>query len=156
MKNIIRKAGALALLAILASASSWAQTGEMLDSDGKAQSATAGEHRLVIQLVSDDLMAWKGLMKNLSNLTSGWPELEIMIVCHGPGIYFLHNEKSPHIASIQTYINGGVTFAACENTMKGKNIDDASILESALRVPMGIQTIVLKQEAGWAYIKAGL
>lgn len=118
--------------------------------------ASEKSHHVVMQLVSDDLMSWKGLMKNLSNLTSGWPELEIMVVCHGPGIYFLHDEKSPHIEAIRGYAAQGVIFAACENTMKGKNISNELITEVAERVPMGIQTLVLKQEEGWAYVKAGL
>lgn len=156
MKYLHRKASLLALLMTLTTGYSWAQAAETLESDSNVLTEAAEKHHLVIQLVSDDLMSWKGLMKNLSNLTSGWPELEIMVVCHGPGIYFLHNGKSPHLEAIKGYIESGVTFAACENTMKGKKIDDASILASAVRVPMGIQTIVLKQDAGWAYVKAGL
>jgi intracellular sulfur oxidation DsrE/DsrF family protein len=114
------------------------------------------EHRLIIQFVNDDPQSQKGLMKNLSNLTSGWPELQIEVVCHGPGIFILHNEKSIYSDQIRNFIEMGVVFAACENTMKGKKIDNAEIMEEATRVPMGIKEIVLKQEAGWSYVKAGI
>jgi len=114
------------------------------------------QHRLIIQFVNDDSQSQKGLMKNLSNLTQGWPELEIEVVCHGPGIFILHNEKSDYQDQIRKFIEIGVVFAACENTMKGKQIDNSEIMTEAVRVPMGIKEIVLKQEAGWSYVKAGI
>lgn len=113
-------------------------------------------HRVVIQFVNDDPQSQAGLMKNLKNLTTGWPELQIEVVCHGPGIFIIHTEKSEWIDEIQGYMDMGVEFIACENTMKGKQISETEIMPTALRVPMGIAHIILRQEAGWAYIKAGI
>ena len=113
-------------------------------------------HRLIIQLVNGDSLSQFGLMKNLSNLTSGWPELEIEVVCHGPGLFLLHEEKSRYPSKVSHFSEQGVQFVACENTMKAKKVDKAQILEGVGFVPMGIKEIILKQEAGWSYIKAGV
>ena len=118
--------------------------------------ANEQEHRLVIQLVNGDSLSHFGLMKNIKNLTAGWPELEIEVVCHGPGLALLHKEKSKFLVEVEHYSDAGVRFVACENTMKAKNISKAKITDRAVFVPMGIKEIVLKQEAGWSYIKAGI
>lgn len=142
MKNII-----LILSLLLIGFSSEAQNNH---------SENQAEHKLIIQLVNGDSLSQFGLIKNLRNLTTGWPELQIEVVCHGPGIGFLVNGKSPFLDDIHKLAEQGVTFAACENTMKAKKIPADKISKDAITVPMGIQEVVLKQEAGWSYIKAGV
>lgn len=114
------------------------------------------EHKLVIQMTNSDTLSQYGLMKNLANLTSGWPELKIEVVCHGPGLKLLHIKHSQYIKQVEEFIAKGVDFVACQNTMKSKNVPDKMILAAARRVEMGIKEIVLKQEEGWSYIKAGI
>jgi len=114
------------------------------------------EHKLVIQMTNSDTLSQYGLMKNLANLTSGWPELQIEVVCHGPGLKLLHVKKSQYIKQVEEFIAKGVDFVACQNTMKSKNVPDKMILAAARRVEMGIKEIVLKQEEGWSYIKTGI
>jgi intracellular sulfur oxidation DsrE/DsrF family protein len=48
-----------------------------------------------------------------------------------------------------------VTFAACENTMRRMNVTREMLLPFAVTVDAGVAELVRKQEAGWAYIKAG-
>ena len=118
--------------------------------------SNVSDHKLVIQLVNGDSLSHFGLMKNLKNLTAGWPELEIEVVCHGPGLALLHKKKSKFLVEVEHHSDAGVTFVACENTMKAKNILKPQITDKAKFVPMGIKEIVLKQEDGWSYIKAGI
>lgn len=122
----------------------------------KAQSSDAPQHKVVIQLVNGDSLSQRGLMKNLKNLTAGWPDLQIEVVCHGPGISLLHTKKSLFLDEVQQFKTKGVDFVACENTMKSKHIDRKMITEDARTVPMGLKEVILKQEAGWSYIKAGV
>lgn len=117
---------------------------------------TESEHKVVFQLVNGDSLSQAGLIKNLNNLTAGWPELQIEVVCHGPGISFLHQKKSMFLPQIEALSEKGVDFVACANTMKAKNIPESAISKSARIVPMGIKEIVLKQEQNWSYIKAGV
>lgn len=114
------------------------------------------EHKLVIQMTNSDTLSQYSLLKNLANLTEGWPELKIEVVCHGPGLKLLHVKKSPYIKQVEEFIAKGVDFVACKNTMKAKNVPDEMILSSARRVEIGIREIVEKQEEGWSYIKAGV
>ena len=127
-----------------------------LSTNINAQNKNENEHKLVIQMTNGDTLSQYSLMKNLANLTAGWPELKIEVVCHGPGLKLLHLKKSRYIEQVKKYIDKGVIFVACKNTMKAKNVPDSMILPEAGRVEMGIKEIVLKQEEGWSYIKGGI
>lgn len=119
-----------------------------------AQDSGAG-HRIVFQLTDNDEKSHKALNGQLDNLTEGWPDAEIEVVVHSAGINYLQKSKTSFKAEIEALTAKGVKFNACENTLKNKNIDKSDIIEVAGYVPMGIGEVVLKQEAGWSYIKAG-
>jgi intracellular sulfur oxidation DsrE/DsrF family protein len=52
-------------------------------------------------------------------------------------------------------IEKGVSFVVCRNTMKQRNISEVQIIPNMGFVPMGVGEIILKQEQGWSYLKAG-
>lgn len=120
-----------------------------------AQDKGAG-HRIIFQLTDDDHRSQKSLVGQLTNLTEGWPEAEIEVVCHSAGITFLQKGKTEFSSEIKMLSQRGVDFRACENTLLSHDLSKDDILETAGFVPMGIAEIVKKQEAGWSYIKAGL
>jgi hypothetical protein len=114
------------------------------------------KHKIVMQLASNDTMTWKGLMNNLRNLKEGWGDsLLLEVVAHGPGIELLMQQKTTQLENIRKMKAKGIIFYACENTMKEKKISPESIIPEAVFVKMGIGHVVLRQEAGWSYIKAG-
>lgn len=114
------------------------------------------KHKIVMQLTSSDPQVWKSLIKQLNNLKNGWKDSAMIeVVCHGPGLDFLTMEKSTVSNDISALFQRGVSFVACENTMRERNISRDSILPNTNFVLMGIAEIVTKQEQGWAYIKAG-
>ncbi len=49
-----------------------------------------------------------------------------------------------------------IKLVVCENTMKQKKIVKSQLLPFVSTVPMAIAEIVVKQEQGWTYLKAGL
>jgi uncharacterized protein len=121
----------------------------------QAQTETA-QHKIIMQLSSNDTLSWKGLMNNLRNLKEGWGEkLSLEVVAHGPGIELLMHEKTTQKANIQKMKALGIVFYACENTLKEKKISKESIIPEASFVKMGIGHVVERQEMGWSYIKAG-
>lgn len=121
-----------------------------------AQPAPQAAHKVVIQLSSSDTLTWKGLMNNLRNLKAGWGDsVLIEVVAHGPGLELLMHSKSTQHPAIQRFKAMGIPFYACENTMHEKNIPKDAILPEATFVRMGIGHVILRQEAGWSYIKAG-
>lgn len=122
----------------------------------KVQAQTQAPHRIVMQLVSGDTLAHKALFNQLRNLTEGWGDsVAIQVVCHGPGLNVLMTSKSTYAEKVYAFQKKGVRFIACENTMKERKIEKSEILPGMDYVRMGIAEIVVKQEQGWSYIKAG-
>lgn len=114
------------------------------------------QHRIVMQLSSNDTLVWKGLMNNLKHLKAGWGDsVVIEVVAHGPGLDFLTKGKTTQQEKITHFKHMGIAFIACENTMMERKIPKESIIAEAAFVRMGIGEIVRKQEEGWSYIKAG-
>jgi len=117
-------------------------------------SASAQSHKVVVQLNTSDTLVWHGALKNISNLqTALGPNTQIELVAHGAGISILVDGKTTQKAKITELAASGVLFKACENTIRERKIDRATILQQAGTVPSGVAEVVLKQEAGWAYLK---
>lgn len=115
------------------------------------------KHRVVIQLSSNDTLDWKGLMGNIKHLKEGWGDsVSIEVVAHSGGIEMLMLKKTTQQKNIAAFKKMGVVFVGCENTMRQKNISKDEIVTEAGFVPMGVGEIIMKQEQGWSYLKAGL
>ena len=123
-----------------------------------AQTADDGSsHKVVFQFVSGDSLSQKSLINNLKNFREGWPKAEVEVVFHGNGIYMVMNEKSTFAKELENFCtNKQVKMVVCENTMRQKKVQKSQLLPFVQTVPMGIGVLVLKQEQGWSYIKAGL
>ncbi len=123
-----------------------------------AQTADDGSsHKVVFQFVSGDSLSQKSLINNLKNFREGWPKAEVEVVFHGNGIYMVMNEKSTFAKELENFCtNKQVKMVVCENTMRQKKVQKSQLLPFVQTVPMGIGELVLKQEQGWSYIKAGL
>ncbi len=116
--------------------------------------ANAQTHKVVLQLNTSDTLVWHGALKNISNLqTALGPNTQIELVAHGSGIGILIDGKTTQKAKIAELAASGVLFKACENTIRERKIDRSTILTQAGTVPSGVAEVVLKQEAGWAYLK---
>jgi intracellular sulfur oxidation DsrE/DsrF family protein len=112
-------------------------------------------YKIVFQLTTADTTAQKALMKQLSNITSVSPTTKIEVVCHGPGLDMLRNDKSIVAEKINLFSTKGVVFNACQFSMKERNVKQEQILESVKYVEAGILYIVDLQSKGWYYIKSG-
>lgn len=113
------------------------------------------EHKIVFHLASNDTLVHKALVKQISNVLDYWKTAKIEVVVHNNGIGFMKIEEAKTTKEIQLLTEKGVIFAVCENTLKQRKIEKSQILSSATFVPVGIAEIVLKEEDGWSYIKAG-
>jgi intracellular sulfur oxidation DsrE/DsrF family protein len=115
------------------------------------------EHNIVVQLNTADTASWSSVIGNIKNIQKAWPtNLNIEVVVHGKAIDFLVKDKTYFINDIQLLASQGVKFSACQNTMRKHNISADMIIKEAGIVPSGVVEIVLKQEAGWSYLKSGL
>lgn len=138
----------------------FSQFGLTQKNEKKAKAVIASEviqepRKIVMQLTTADTTAHKMLMKQLKNILSVAPETKIEVVCHGPGLNMLVSEKTIVAKQMQETAEKGVDFAACRFSMKERNVTEEQLFEQARIVEAGIIEIVDKQNAGWAYIKAG-
>jgi intracellular sulfur oxidation DsrE/DsrF family protein len=116
-----------------------------------AQSST---HKVVVQLNTSDTLVWHGALKNISNLQAALgPNTQVELVAHGSGINILVDSKTTQKAKIAELAAAGVLFKACENTIRERKIDKSTLLPQSGFVTSGVAEVVLKQEAGWAYLK---
>lgn len=111
--------------------------------------------KIVMQLTSADTTTHKMLMKQLSNILTVAPETQIEVVCHGPGLSMLVEDKSIVGQKIKESKAKGVDFVACKYSMTERKVNESELVKESRIVEAGIIEIVDKQNAGWAYIKAG-
>ena len=116
----------------------------------------AKTHKIVFQMVSKDTADHNAMVRQLFNLQRLAPGTKLEVVCHGPGMNFIHKDKSLVLSDLKDLVSQHkVDFVGCEFTMQQKNIKREQLLEECRTVPGGILEIVQKQEKGWSYIKAG-
>lgn len=113
------------------------------------------QHRIVMQLTSGDTLVHKNLMKQFKNMLEASPTLQLELVCHGPGMDLLMTDRSIVAGKVKEFAGKGITFLACDNTIRERQLDPTKVLAEAGHVKAGIIHIVERQEDGWSYIKAG-
>jgi len=113
------------------------------------------KHKIVIQFSDSDSLSQASVTGQVKNIRTAWPNAEVELVCHGPGLDLLVTSKSKASKAVADWSAQGVTFAACNNTMRRRNVKKEDLLPSAQVVPSAMIELVLKQEKGWAYVKGG-
>jgi|694.fasta_scaffold11967_19 intracellular sulfur oxidation DsrE/DsrF family protein len=112
-------------------------------------------YKIIFQMTSSDTMVHKALMRQITNATTVAPGTQIEVVCHGPGLEMLQAEKSVVAKKLKEHVAKGVSFVACEFSMKERKVSKEQLLPEAGTVEAGIIEIVKKQSQGWFYIKSG-
>lgn len=112
-------------------------------------------HRVVVDLFSGGLLAYKATLGNVENLqkTLGTDAAEVEIVCYGPGIDLILSHDNPLASRVRALHLKGVEFAACQNTLHARHIGTDRILPFVRVVDAGIAEVVRKEEAGWSYLR---
>ena len=111
------------------------------------------KHKIVMQFSNSDSLSQASVVGQVKNIRTAWPNAEIEVVCHGPGLDLLQTTKSKAADQVAEWSGKGVVFAACNNTMKRKKLTREDLLTSAVVVPSAMIELTLKQEKGWAYVK---
>ena len=111
--------------------------------------------KVVFHLTTSDTLAHKSLMKQCHNFLTAAPKARIEVVCHNNGIALLQQSATKQAEQISALSAKGVDFVACENTMRERKIKREELVTTCRTVPAGVVEVVLKQEEGWSYIKAG-
>jgi intracellular sulfur oxidation DsrE/DsrF family protein len=85
-------------------------------------------------------------------------EVEIRVVCHGPGLHMLRVDTSPvkdRLSNMADSIDE-LSFYACANTMERMAKTDGErpeIVGQATLVQAGLPEIIELQRLGWIYVK---
>lgn len=116
------------------------------------------QHHAVFDLSSDNPQAWEIVVRQMENVQKhfGPENSQLELVAHGGGLGMLRSTNTSLASRMQALSEQNVVFAACENTMRRKNITKADLFPFVTPVPAGLAELILKQEAGWAYLKVGL
>jgi intracellular sulfur oxidation DsrE/DsrF family protein len=123
----------------------------------RAQTAPldAKKHKIVMQLSDGDSVAQSRVAMQIGNVKALWPNADIEIVCFGGGLDMLTSKDSKVAPAIAEWSTKGVTFAACNNSMRFRNIKKEELLSQIVVVPSAIVELAVKQEEGWSYFRAG-
>lgn len=115
------------------------------------------KHKIIIQLNTADTSAWSSTIGNIKNLQKLWPNNVIVeVVVHGKALDLLVAAKTHLANEVVEMSKTNVQFSACENSMRKHHIDKSELLTIAFTVPSGVAEVILKQEIGWSYLKAGV
>ncbi len=120
-------------------------------------SAVAAEkkpHNVVLHVTDSDPVKWNQALNNSANLQKamGKDKVSIEIVVNGPGLDMMKFDSVVASRMIEA-INNGVELLACGATMKAAGVTEKDLHNGVRVVPGGVVEIMLKQEAGWSYLK---
>ena len=114
------------------------------------------QHKVLFEFTSQGQEQITAVLNNIENVRKALGnETKVMVVAHGPGIVLVQKTNTESADRMRKLGEAGVVFAACENTMKTKNIAKADLWNFATTVDSGVAEVVRRQEAGWSYVKSG-
>jgi uncharacterized protein len=120
------------------------------------------EHRLILQVNTNDAAAMNLALNNAMNVTEYYKEagekVKIEVIAFGPGLHMLRDDTSPVKARIETMAlsTPEVSFKACGNTqqnMRKAENKDIKLIPQAEVVPSGVVRVMQLEEKGWSYVK---
>jgi intracellular sulfur oxidation DsrE/DsrF family protein len=113
-------------------------------------------HKVLFEFTSPGHEPSTSVLNNIENVRKALGAgTQVILIAHGPGIALLQKSNTENAARMRKLADAGVVFAACENTMKRKNLTKADLFDFATTVDAGVAEVVRRQEAGWSYVKSG-
>jgi uncharacterized protein len=121
-----------------------------------AEPRKTATHRVIFELTSDEAQVWETVLDNVENVQKALGPTSVEVVAHGKGLALLTTSRNTGVRGrLKQHADGGVVFAACENTMKRQNLKKEDLAAFAKTVDSGVAEVVRKQEAGWSYLRSG-
>lgn len=122
-----------------------------------AESMGDAQHKIVIQVSTDDARTQSIAMNNAVNLQKhyGMDNVAVEIVAYGPGLSMLI-ASGPQSRRVSSLALQDITFSACGNTMARIEKKDGKavvLTEGVQVVPAGVARIHELQQQGYSYIR---
>jgi hypothetical protein len=124
--------------------------------------ATSQDHRLILQVNTNDPAAMNLALNNAMNVSQYYKDrgekVKIEVVTFGAGLNMLREDTSPVKARIETMAlsTPEVSFKACGNTqenMRKAEDKEIRIIPQAQIVKSGVVRVMELEEQGWTYVK---
>lgn len=116
--------------------------------------AGEGSLKVVVHVIFPESGTQGAGLRSVGNILKEEPDARIEVVCHAAGIGLVEKSRSEHAEAVEALIKKGVTFVACENTMRQKSIKKEDLLPGVGTVPSGALEVVRKQHKdGFSYFK---
>jgi intracellular sulfur oxidation DsrE/DsrF family protein len=113
-------------------------------------------YKAIIQLTSGEDGVIRSVASQIDNLVKALnSEVDIELVCHGQSLPFVLNEGNRWGDVIMDMLMNHIEIIACENMLKTNSKTAKDLFPGIKTVPAAIAEIVVKQQEGWSYIKAG-
>ena len=118
--------------------------------------SAALRHHIIVDLTTVLSDGWALTLSNVEGLKKSFKdEAEIEVVVHGPAVSMLFRNDVDFGARIQQLHNAGVRFVIGTSTLDTSHATKADLFSFVEYVPSATAEIILKQEAGWSYLKGG-
>ncbi|WFU69269.1 hypothetical protein [Bradyrhizobium sp. CB2312] len=131
-------------------------------SSSESRSSAKKEHRLILQVNSNDAAAMNLTLNNATNVVQHYKDMgekvKIEVITFGSGLHMLRTDTSPVKGRIETMSASTpeVTFKACGNTrenMRRQENKEIQLIPEASVVNSGVVRIMEREEQGWTYVK---
>ena len=163
MTILIRTACSIFVIASLSTApATTAESKPRQVATTKGSTLTKNQHRLVLQVNSNDPAMMNLALNNATNVVQYYRDLgqpvSIEIVTFGPGLHMLREDTSPVKSRIEVLALSSpeISFKACGNTqenMKKAEQKNITLIPQAQTVSSGVVRVIELQEQGWSYVK---
>jgi uncharacterized protein len=119
-------------------------------------SGTAARHHIIVDLTTVISDGWAMTLSNVEGINKHFKDdAEIEVVVHGPAVSMLHRDDDDFAVRIRRLHEAGVRFVVGTSTLDSSNATKADMFPFVEYVPSATAEIILKQEAGWSYLKGG-
>lgn len=118
----------------------------------------AQETARVVYHISNSATAGAAL-RTLSNHLNAAPEVKVVVVAHNDGVDFLlrgalDEAGQPYELAVRRFLDRGVEFRVCYNTLERRRIGAREVIPAASLVPSGIAEISrLQSKEGYSYMR---
>jgi len=111
--------------------------------------------QIVFSVTEGDEEAINHVLSSANNVLKfyGPEKVRMEVVAYSGGIRMLLKENTKIAERVRTLMLYDVTFVACGNTMRTKNITEAQLIEDTEVVTAGIVEMIERVKEGWVYIK---
>lgn len=112
------------------------------------------KHRIVVEMSLAGVDAWKHAMGDINDLRSAFKDdVQIEVVFLGDALAALQKTDTELQAALNKAAESGIVLAACQSSMRTRNVTSQDLFPFAAEVPSGLAEVVLRQEEGYSYVK---